>query len=398
MGVTHDNSIAVLGSTGSIGRQALEVAAFLGLEVRAIAAAGSDLGLLLEQTRAFLPQIVAVADGGAAGEFSRMMGGDERLKAALGGRRIELLGGADGVCAAAAQSAAQTVVSAISGAAGLPASISAVKAGKTVALANKETLVMAGRLVMGLSARHSAPILPVDSEHSAIFQCLRGQARGDAEKLILTASGGPFLRRDASGLVGITPEQASAHPTWRMGRKISIDSATLMNKGLEVIEASMLFEMGPDQIDVLIHPQSVVHSMVVFRDGAVLAQMGVPDMRAPIQYALTYPERREGPVAAPDFAAIGQLTFEAPDFGRFPCLSLAYTALRAGGTAPAALNAANEAAVELFVGGKIKYTDIPRLVESAMEQHAQGDDMSIDDINEADRAARAHVYETAPAP
>ena len=386
--------IAVLGSTGSIGCQTLDVARFLGIKVLALAAAGGNLGLLLDQIRTFLPRIVAVADADAAKSLDFAIKGDNALKAALNGKQIEITTGQKGLEAAAAYSGVSTTVVAISGSSGFPAVISAIKAGKTIALANKETLVMAGKLVMALSRKHGAPILPVDGEHSAIFQCLQGRDRSEVKRLILTASGGPFYKTDFQPSAKITPEQASAHPVWKMGRKISIDSSTLMNKGFEVIEASCLFDMTPDMLDVVIHPQSIIHSMVEFRDNAILALMGAPDMRAPIQYALTYPARLDSLVEAVDFPAIGALTFEKPDHSRFPCLTLAYDALREGGTMPAVCNAANEAAVDLFIKGTVEYADIPRLIAGAMERHVPADDMVAENILEADREARENVLKS----
>lgn len=376
-----------MGSTGSIGRQTLEVAAHLGIRVHALAAAGNDIELLARQVKAFMPQIVSVADGGAAKRL------EAALKAGSGGiEKIEIMCGADGLIAAASQSAADTTVAAVSGAAGLPAVIAAVKAGKNIALANKEALVTAGRIVTGLAKGRNVRILPVDSEHSAIFQCLQGTCSSDVKRLIITGTGGPFREAETALLASVTPEQALAHPIWRMGKKISVDSATLANKGLEVIEAAWLFDMAPERIDVLIHPQGIVHSMIELRDGAVMAQMGEPDMRSPIQYALTYPERREGLTAGLSLAAAGKLTFEAPDFGRFPCLALAYAALRTGGTAPAAYNAANEAAVGLFLNKAIGFMDIPRLVGHVLDKYEALTDTSIENIYATDREARALVY------
>ena len=403
-------SIAVLGSTGSIGRQTIDVARRLGIRICALAAAGNDIGLLTEQICEFKPEIVSVADDGAAKLLmaalrerridSAMCTGTGasagvRADAGIGaGAGIEVLYGEDGLRAAASQSAADTIVAAVSGAAGLPAVISAIKAGRTVALANKETLVMAGRFIMELSRKHSAPIIPVDSEHSAIFQCLRGRDGNDVRRLILTASGGPFRGYSESALMGVTPEQALAHPTWQMGPKVSIDSATLANKGLELIEASWLFGAKPEQIDVLIHPQSIIHSMVEFYDGAVIAQLGEADMRTPIQYALTYPERREGLVKPLDFISKGALTFEKPDCASFPCLRLAYDALREGGTMPAVYNAANEAAVQMFISRSIGFADIPQVIRRAMERHSASDDASLENIFAADREARDFICQT----
>lgn len=384
-------SIAVLGSSGSVGRQTLEVALSLGVKVDALAAAGNNIGLLLEQIKLFMPRITAVRDGESADLLLEAIYRDETLKKAYGSGRINLLSGADGLRAAASQSGAGTVVVAVSGFAGLPAVMSAIEAGKDVALANKETLVYAGRLVMETARRRGVRIIPVDSEHSAIFQCLRGQNREDVKRIILTASGGPFLGRNKEYLDSVTPPQAMAHPVWKMGRQISVDSATMMNKGLEVIEASRLFDIGPDEIDVIIHPQSVIHSMVEFRDNVVIAQMGVPDMRAPIQYALTYPERVPGLQESVDFFGLGRLSFEKPDTVNFPCLSLAYGALRAGGTMPAVCGAANEAAVAMFLNGEAGFNDIPAFIEGAMGAHRTRDDMSLENIFNARAEARETV-------
>ena len=425
--------IAVLGSTGSIGRQTLEVAGWLGIKVHALAAAGNNLELLLEQAIACRPEIIAVEDPRAAMRFREMLRGAAGDKDGMASGRAayparngaaagigatagidasagigatagaadparggspadaEVLAGVDGLCAAASQTAAETTVAAVSGAAGLPAVIAAIKAGKAIALANKETLVTAGRIVMDLARKYAVPVLPVDSEHSAIFQCLRGQDAKSVRRLLLTASGGPFRGYDAASLENVTLEQTLAHPTFRMGKKISVDSATLMNKGLEVIEATWLFGVPPEAIEVIVHPQSIIHSMVEFRDNAVIALLGLPDMRAPIQYALAYPDRPEGLSAAADFTQIGRLTFEKPDYERFPCLALAYSALRAGGTAPAAYNAANEAAVGYFLSGAIKFTAIARLVAYAMERHAPLPDTDLGNIEAACAGARLDV-------
>ncbi|MDR1060282.1 MAG: 1-deoxy-D-xylulose-5-phosphate reductoisomerase [Clostridiales bacterium] len=425
-------SISVVGSTGSIGRQTLEVAAFLGIRVRGLAANG-NIGLLREQALAFRPDIASVGTrqaaealagelggrlaGGAAGASgaggsggrSRAggagrgegeSGGSGRSRAGGAGRNNggggssggpELCFGEEGLRRVAAESGADMTVVAVSGAAGLAPVISAIKAKKSVALANKEAMVMAGRLIMALAAENSAAIIPVDSEHSAIFQCLAA-GRGDARRLVLTASGGPFRAYGRKRLDGITPQQAAAHPVWSMGRKISIDSATMANKGLEVIEAARLFGFPRDRISVLLHPESIVHSMVEFADGSVMAQMGAPDMRTPIQYALTYPDRRAGLAPALDLAAAGRLRFSRPDMKKFRCLELAYGALEAGGDMPAVYNAANEEAVGYFVGGRLSFTQIPALIEKVMDGHAASGggngDGELSAILEADAEAR----------
>lgn len=378
--------IAVLGATGSIGTQTLAVAALFPEKLRVTAlAAGSDWEGLAAQALRFRPEVVAIAD-----EAARVP-----LAESLAGKGIRILCGREGLCELAAADGADVVVAAIVGAAGLAPTLAAVEAGKTVALANKETLVMAGALVQEKAARHGATLLPVDSEHSAIFQCLVGEDPAGVEKLILTASGGPFLRRPAEAFDRITPEEALAHPNWRMGAKVTVDSATLANKGLEVIEARWLFAMPPERIEVLVHPQSIVHSLVAFRDGSTKAQLGVPDMKVPIQYALTYPERWPAPHARLDWAALGTLDFEPPDHARFPALGLAYEALRRGGTAPATLNAANETAVALFLEKRIRFSAIPRLIETALDaaDPSPADDLAA--LLDADAAARVLVKERA---
>jgi len=282
----------------------------------------------------------------------------------------EILFGPDGYCAAARLESVDMVVAAMVGAAGLGPVLAAIEAGKQIGLANKETLVMAGEVVMAAVRRRNVRLMPIDSEHSAIFQCLQGQRRADLAKVILTASGGSLLRTPAERFAGITPQQALKHPNWSMGAKITIDSATLMNKGFEVIEAKWLFDLDADQIEVVVHPQSIVHAMVAYRDGSILAQMGIPDMRAAIAYALSWPERLPLGQPTPDFAALRGLTFEAPDYERFPCLSLAIRACRTGGTQPAVLNAANEVAVHAFLTERLPFTGIAELVEAAVAAHA----------------------------
>lgn len=377
-------NIAVLGSTGSIGVQTLDVARNLGIKVSALTAY-SNIDLLELQAREFSPRLVAAGDAALAAE----------LRKRLAGLEIEVLGGTDGIRAAAGIDGVDTVVVAIVGIAGLLPTIEAIRKGRKVALANKETLVTAGHIVMAEAEKHGVTVFPIDSEHSAIYQCLAGNRREDAERLLLTASGGPFRGKKYHELTDVTAEQALMHPNWNMGSKITIDSATLMNKGLEVIEARWLFGFTPDRIRVLIHPQSIVHSMVEYRDGSVMAQLGKPDMRIPIQLALTWPERCSNDFPKLDMTKCGPLTFEDPDTETFRCLRLAYDALETGGTMPAVLNGANEAAVKLFLEGKIGFCDIPRSIEEAMMKHVVNTSPGLDDIIEADRWAKRLVGEMA---
>jgi 1-deoxy-D-xylulose-5-phosphate reductoisomerase len=379
--------LAVLGATGSIGTQTLEVAALFPehFDVRVLTA-GSNAELLAQQARRHRPACIVIGDEGKAADLRRALPGD-----------IEVLTGPDGLCEAARWRGADTVVAAVVGFAGLAPVLAALEAGKTVALANKETLVAGGALVRRRLDAHGGRLLPVDSEHSALFQCLVGEDLATVEKLVLTASGGPFRERDASTFSDITPEEALDHPNWDMGAKITIDSATMMNKGLEVIEAQRLFGLSPEQLGVVVHPQSVVHSMVAFRDGAVKAQLGVPDMKVPIQYALSYPARWPAAHERLSWTEAQRLDFRPPDLDAFPCLRLAFDALRAGGTAPAVLNAANEAAVQLFLGEEIGFTDIPRRVEAAIEALAGPPPEALADLRALDRRARRHVREEAAA-
>jgi 1-deoxy-D-xylulose-5-phosphate reductoisomerase len=340
--------IALLGSTGSIGLSTCEVVRGLGGRVEIVAlAAGGNVELLAAQAREFRPRLVAVADPARAAALAAEL------------EDIEVAAGPGGIARAAAIEEADLVVSAIVGAAGVLPTLEAIRAGKDVALANKEVLVAAGPVVTELARARGVSLIPVDSEHSAVFQCLRGEARASVRRIVLTASGGPFVDLGREALARVSVAQALAHPNWAMGAKVTIDSATMMNKGLEVIEAMWLFGLRPEQIDVVVHRQSVVHSMVEFADGSILAQMSEPDMKGPIQYALTWPERVERPVEPFDFTTRRELTFEPPDLERFPCLGLAYEAARAGGTMPTVLNAANEVAVAKFLGGEIALTDIP---------------------------------------
>ncbi|MEM6782393.1 MAG: 1-deoxy-D-xylulose-5-phosphate reductoisomerase [Bacteroidota bacterium] len=381
--------LAILGATGSIGTQALEIVRLFPDRLRARAlTAGRNADLLAAQAEAFRPDFVAI--------------GDETLAPALAARLaplgIDVLAGDDGMVAAATASGADLVLTAVVGARGLTPTLAAIEAGKTIALANKETLVMGGVLVAEAATRHGVGVLPVDSEHSAIFQCLVGEPSSQIDHLTLTASGGPFRTRPAHTFDQITRAEALRHPNWSMGAKVTIDSATLMNKGLEVIEARWLFDLGPDRIEVLVHPQSIVHSMVTFTDGSTKAQLGVPTMKVPIQYALTYPDRWPAPHPRLDWGQIRSLDFEPPDTNRFPCLRLAFEALHAGGTAPCVLNAANEVAVAAFLHDEIGFTDIPRIVSDVLDYHAghaetAGAHLDVDVLVEADAQARRRAQE-----
>ena len=370
--------ISLLGSTGSIGRQTLEVAAACGITVGAVTARRS-VALLEEQVRAFRPELAVCVDPAAAAD----------LKVRTADTGVRVAAGPEGLLEAASLPSADCVVTAVVGIAGLEPTLAAIRAGKRVALANKETMVCAGELVTGEADRLGVDIVPVDSEHSAIFQCLQGcRDRGEVRRLILTASGGPFFGCARAQLAAVGPEQALKHPNWSMGAKVTIDSATLMNKGLELIEAMRLFRMPPEKISIAVHRESIVHSLVEYSDGAVLAQLGAPDMRLPIQYALTWPERRPGPAKPLDLLSCPPLTFAPPDLETFPCLRLALEAAGRGGTATAVLNGANEVAVERFLKGEISFLDIPVLVERALERVPVVSDPGLEDILEADRAAR----------
>jgi 1-deoxy-D-xylulose-5-phosphate reductoisomerase len=372
--------ISVLGATGSIGRSTLEIVAQFSdrFQIAALTAK-HRVGLLAEQIQRFHPQMAAVYQSEDVRELK------QRLPA---GWPVEIVCGSEGYQQAAALDTADTVVTAMVGAAGLLPTLAAIDAGKDIALANKETLVMAGELVMQRAAARGVTIKPVDSEHSAIFQCLQGQRRQEVSRLLLTASGGPLRGQSIEAMAAITPAEALNHPTWSMGAKITIDSATLMNKGLEVIEACHLFDVDVDVVEVVVHPQSIVHSMVAFCDGSVIAQMGIPDMKEAIAYALSHPQRLPLGQPLPDFGALGALTFEAPDLQRFACLGLALQAARRGGTLPAVMNAANEIAVAAFLDEKIGFLDISRVVGGVMAQHTvQGAD-SLATILAADAWAR----------
>jgi 1-deoxy-D-xylulose-5-phosphate reductoisomerase len=368
--------VTVLGSTGSIGRSALDVIAGRRDLFKVVGlTAHRNIDLLVRQVEEFGPEVVAVSDGEAA------MG----LKGKVS---VPVLHGEEGLCRVASLEGADFVLSAIVGFAGLMPTLAAVRAGKTIGLANKETLVVAGDIVAGEAERTGARILPVDSEHSAVFQCIEGRDRGQLRKVVLTASGGPFIGKRADELSRVTPADALNHPNWAMGKKITVDSATLMNKGLEVIEAHHLFGLGPESIEVLIHPQSIVHCVVEFTDGSAMAHLSVPDMRAAIAYALSYPERLGDVVRPLDLSSVGRLTFQKPDLESFPCLSYAYQALREGGTAPAVLNGANEIAVGAFLEGRIGFTDIPAIIRDVMGSHERGEARVIEAVLEADRWAR----------
>jgi 1-deoxy-D-xylulose-5-phosphate reductoisomerase len=375
--------VVVLGSTGSVGKSALSVIAHdEGRRLRAFGlGANSSWELLVDQARTFRPRYVGLADADAA----RCLSGELR------GTGVEALAGPDGLVRMAQDPEVDRVLCAIVGAAGLRGTWAAVEAGKVVALANKETLVVAGPLVMDLARRRNATILPVDSEHSAIDQCLRAGSAREVRRVILTSSGGPFRGKTVAELRHVTPEQALRHPTWQMGPKITIDSATLMNKALEVIEARWLFGLEPEQIEVVVHPESVVHSMVEFVDGSVIAQLSPPDMRLPVQYALTFPERVAGPSPRLDLTHALALTFEPPDRETFPCLELGFEVMRRGGTAGAALNAANEAAVARFLDGAIGFLDIPRACRAVLDHHTFDPRPSLNDLWKVDAWARLEV-------
>ncbi|GAB4376515.1 MAG: 1-deoxy-D-xylulose-5-phosphate reductoisomerase [Acidobacteriota bacterium] len=379
--VDSSRRLVILGSTGSIGTSALEVVDHLAPRFEVVGlVAGRRVELLAQQVTRYRPRIVACGDEDGA----------RRLRALLDGGpvRPRIVWGERGAIEAVREGEPDVVLAAIVGAAGLAPTLAAVETGATVGLANKEALVVAGRLMVERAAASGATLLPVDSEHNAIHQCLRSGRREEVRRLVLTASGGPFRGRAREELAGVSVAEALDHPTWSMGDKITIDSATLMNKGLEVIEAHFLFAADVGEIDVLVHPQSIVHSLVEFRDGSVIAQLGVPDMRHPIQYALTWPDRVAGCCPRLDLAELGTLTFEQPDLEAFPCLALAYEALRLGGDAPARLNAANEVAVEAFLDGRIGFLDIPRVIERTLARTGPGRGEDLDALRDADREAR----------
>ena len=377
----ENRCISLLGSTGSIGRQALEVIAAEDMAVAALTA-NRDVDRLEAQCRRFRPSLAVMMDPAAASE----------LRARLADTPIRVAAGMDGLLEAAVLPQADTVLTAVVGIVGLRPTLAAVEAGKRIALANKETLVCGGELVMDGAARSGAEIVPVDSEHSALFQCLQGcRDRGEVRRLILTASGGPFWGWRAEQLAHVTVEQALAHPNWSMGAKISVDSATMMNKGLEFIEAMRLYRMPPEKISIVIHRESIIHSLVEYSDHAILAQLGAPDMRLPIQYALTWPRRSEGVAKPLDLLTCPPLTFHAPDCEAFPCLRLALEAARTGGTATAVLNGANEAAVGQFLAGKLSFAGIAQKVEEALAAIPAVQSPGLEEILAADEAARALV-------
>lgn len=373
--------LSLLGSTGSIGLQSLEVARKRGFKVCALAA-GSNIKLLENQIREFSPAIAAVYDEAAA----------KALKTRVADTSTKVLSGEEGVLAAAAYEACDTVLNAVVGIAGLKSTLAAINAGKTLALANKESLVTGGDLVLRAAKENNVKILPVDSEHSAIFQCLQGApANYHINKILLTASGGPFFGKTADELRGVTAADALKHPNWNMGAKITIDSATLMNKGLEVIEAVHLFGVEPEKIEIIVHRESIIHSAVEYDDGAVIAQLGVPDMKLPIQYALTYPERYACDERRLSLTDLSRLTFYKPDMETFRCLPACLRAIERGGLVPAAANGANEEAVRLFLEGKIGFLKIGELVSAAAEREQRCGSFSVDDVFDADRAAREFV-------
>lgn len=378
--------VAVLGSTGSVGVSTLDVLGRHPARFRVIAlTAYRDIDRLYEQCRVHRPEYAVVVDSAAAERLDRRLRSD--------GMGVEVLGGEESLNTVVELAQVDYVMAAIVGAAGLPPTLAAARAGKRVMLANKEALVMSGRILMDAVRDSGAELLPIDSEHNAVFQCMppdfeRGLSEVGVLRILLTASGGPCRNMAAPELASVTPELACAHPNWSMGRKISVDSATMMNKGLEVIEACWLFNIKPSQVQVVIHPQSLVHSMVQYADGSVLAQMGNPDMRTPIAHALAWPDRIDSGVAALDIFAVGQLDFERPDLTRFPCLRLAYEALERGGTAPAVLNAANEVAVQSFLDRRLAFTAIPQVIEKTLQSLPTHEASSLEVIHEADRQAR----------
>jgi 1-deoxy-D-xylulose-5-phosphate reductoisomerase len=374
--------ITILGSTGSIGKSALDIVTTNRDKFKVFGlTAGNNISLLEQQIQSFSPQVVAVADEESARELRKRMKGKAKSS-------TEILAGQKGVSDVAAHSGTDFVLSAIVGAAGLMPTLAAIHAGKKIGLANKEALVMAGKIVMREASKSGSKILPVDSEHSAIFQCMAGHRKCDVKRIILTASGGPFVGKSKKSLDKITPEQALNHPRWKMGKKITIDSATLMNKGFEVIEAHHLFGLPPERIDVVVHPESIVHSIVEFNDGACIAQLSVPDMKGPIAYALTYPKRLCDVIDGLSLHDVGSLTFRKPENRSFPCLSYAYAALEAGGTMPSVMNAANEVAVNAFLSRKIRFTDVPLVIRKIMDRHTVMTDTELGVVMEADRWAR----------
>ncbi|MFR4161109.1 MAG: 1-deoxy-D-xylulose-5-phosphate reductoisomerase [Paraclostridium sordellii] len=375
--------ISILGSTGSIGTQTLDVVRKNRDKFEVVAiSANSSINLLLEQIKEFKPKYVAVYNENSAKQLKEIIPRDIK---------IEVLSGMDGLVTISSLDEIDVLLTAIVGMIGLVPTLEAIKKGKTIALANKETLVTAGQLVMEEARKRNVDILPVDSEHSAIFQCLNGENKKEIDSIILTASGGPFRRKTKEELLNVTKNEALKHPNWSMGRKISIDSSTLMNKGLEVIEAKWLFDVDAEKIDVVVHPQSIIHSMVQFVDSSIIAQMGCPDMKLPIQYALTYPNRLFNDFERLDFSKLNDLTFEKPDLETFPCLQLAYESLKSGGTYSAVLNAANEVLVNEFLEDKIKFYDIPYYIEKTLEAHDSIKKPTLEEILHIDKWSRDFV-------
>lgn len=373
-------SISILGSTGSIGTQVLDVVRRLGPKNVKVVGLGAqnNADLLIAQALEFRPKLVCIGSEAALG----------RVREALAGTQTRICSGRSGFDELATLPEADRIVVSVAGTPGLSPTLKAIEAGKDIALASKEVLVAAGHLVMNAAKRHGVSILPVDSEHSAIFQCLNGESRGEIEKIYLTASGGAFRDTPKEQLASVTAEQALAHPTWKMGKKVTVDSATLMNKGLEIIEAKWLFGVEADRIEVVIHPTSVVHSMVRYADGSIIAQLGMPDMRLPIQYALMHPRRMDSKLPRLDIVKAGTLRFSEPDWDKFECLALAMEAARIGGTLSVVMNAADEVAVGLFLSGKIGFLDIARVVRQAMEAHTPRPSPSLDEIYTVDAEAR----------
>lgn len=374
-------TLSILGSTGSIGTQSLDVCRMHGYSVKCLSA-NTDVDKMERQIREFKPELVCMMNENAAAE----------LKTRVADTGVKVTCGMQGLIECATYPGSDIVLNSVVGMIGLMPTLEAIKAKKTIALANKETLVAGGSLVTSLAKENGVPILPVDSEHSAIFQALQGSPSKDAvKKIILTASGGPFFGKTLSELETVTPQDALKHPNWNMGAKITIDSATMMNKGLEFIEAKWLFDMPNEDIEIVVHRESVVHSAIVYKDNSVIAQLGVPDMRIPIQYALTYPQREESPVAELSLADYGKLTFFEPDYETFKCINVCKKAIEMGGLHPAAANGANEESVKLFLNGKIKFTDIAYLNEEAMLKAADKKEFTLDDVLDADKAAREYV-------
>ena len=380
------HNLSILGSTGSIGRQTLDVVRGLGIRVRALAAK-KNVALLEEQIREFGPELAAVYDANAA----------RALKLSVRDLPVRIVSGMEGLCEAASLEGTDLVCNSVVGMVGLKPTLAAIRAGKDVALANKETLVTGGELVMSAAKERGVKILPMDSEHSAVFQCLQGSPGNNAlRRIILTASGGPFFGKSAKELENVTPEQALRHPNWNMGPKVTVDSATMMNKGLEIMEACWLFGLAPDRVGVVVQRESIVHSMIEYEDGSVIAQLAVPDMRLPIQYAVTYPERLLSPVKRLDLVRCGSLTFADPDYKTFSCLGACVGAMKAGGLKPAAANGADEAAVKLFLEEKISFPEIGELVRGAVDNQPDTQEkITVEAIFEADKAAKQFVFAAA---